>query len=181
MSRNLVALQLIGDRQLKKAFKQVGGKNTNQIAKKALRKPAEWLTQQVRNETPIQTDEYGIQDGVLRLSIEHKIGTRRGTPFVVIGPSNNPAWTNMNLGQKLTQVAHRVEFGTPKYRVVRWTGGYWNRRPVLELESNLPARSFVRKAFDLHGDTAMVFAMKEMKRLVIRKMFQIQMGKAKFR
>lgn len=171
-----MTIRMNGDAALKRSFRDVGPKNGVSIARQSLRKPAKWLEQQVKNETPIRTDDYGIQDGVLRLSIESKGATKNKVPFFVIGPSNNPAWTNMNLGVKVTQVAHRVEYGFPKHKITGWRGGHWNRYPILEVESQLPPHSFIRKTADLQGDTAMMFAMREMERLITRKLIQINSG-----
>lgn len=178
MSGMKLNMSINGSETLKRSLRDVGPKNAVSIARQSLRKPAKFLETQVKNETPIRTEDYGIQDGVLRLSIEAVAKTKNKVPFVVIGPSNNPAWTNMNLGTKLTQVAHRVEYGHPKYRITGWRGGYYNRKPIVELESQLPPHSFIRTTADLHGDQAMQYAANEMSRLITRKLRQINAGGA---
>jgi HK97 gp10 family phage protein len=151
-------MEIKGIKNLEKAFKRLGRKETLRIARSTMRPVAQLFAEEASKQAPVDTEDYGIQKGVLPLSIEYRIRTKRGVPFVVVGPSNNPAWTHMNLGTSVTRVAHRVERGWTKWVITGWRGGHYNRRPIVEAIGHLPAKPFMRKAFDAKVNEALELA-----------------------
>lgn len=146
MAKNSTQFTLIGDKELIDAFGDLARRARSSIVSKALRAASRPIVNAARDNIRAQQSDnpyrsYGKQPGNLRKSMGLRIKTYRnsGTTIAVVGPR----WPQGAHG-------HLIEFGTTE-RLTKGEG----KVPAGVSRGFMPARPFLRPAFDVFKGQAL--------------------------